>query len=63
MKAGIEVTRENRKELDKIMHQLAGSSEMDCPAVWRQIKKRLAQDEAGFTAELKAAWQNRSVKM
>jgi hypothetical protein len=59
--AGIEVTRENKKELDRILRQLAGA-QGNCSVVWQQIKKRLAQDEAGFTAELKAAWENRAVK-
>lgn len=52
--AGIEVTKENRKELSLIMQQI--TCEIDCSAVWRQIKKRLAEDEAGFIAELKTAW-------
>jgi hypothetical protein len=59
--AGIEVTRENKKELGGIMQQI--TCEIDCPAVWRQIKKRLAEDEAGFIAELRLAWVNRSVKV
>lgn len=57
-KAGIEVTRENRKELDCIIHGIVGG-DMDCLAVWRQIKKRLVEDEAGFIAQLKVAWENR----
>ncbi len=61
-KAGIEVTRENRKELDRIIQGIAGG-DADCPTVWRQIKKRLAEDEAGFVAELKAAWENRKTAM
>jgi hypothetical protein len=31
----------------------------DCPATGREVKKRIAQDEAGFVAELKAAWKKR----
>jgi hypothetical protein len=60
--AGIEVTCENKKELDRILRQLAGT-QGNCSVVWRQIKNRLAQDEAGFTAELKAAWENRGVRI
>ncbi|MCW4003882.1 MAG: hypothetical protein NWE95_08235 [Candidatus Bathyarchaeota archaeon] len=56
-KAGIKVTRDNRKELGRIMHDLAG--EADCPAVWKQIKKRLAEDQEGFIAQLKTAWDDR----
>jgi hypothetical protein len=57
-KAGINVTKENRKEVGRIVEVVAGG-DMDCPSVWRQIKTRLAQDEAGFVSDLKAAWENR----
>jgi hypothetical protein len=61
-KSGITVTKENRKELDFVLRGMTGGD--DCPSVWRQIKKRLAEDEAGFVAELKAAWGKRaSVKV
>jgi hypothetical protein len=55
--AGIEVTPKNRKELGKIMQDITG--EADCPAVWKQIRKRLAEDQEGFITQLKTAWQNR----
>ena len=58
-KAGIEVTKENRKQLSSILKVIAGG-DMDCPAVWRQIKKRLAEDETGFVIDLKTAWESRS---
>jgi hypothetical protein len=57
-RAGIEVTRENRKELACIIHGFVGG-DVDCPAVWRQIKKCLAEDEAAFVAQLKVAWEKR----
>jgi hypothetical protein len=56
--AGIEVTKENKKELDCILRGMAGG-DLDCPAVWRQIKKRLTEDPDGFVAELKTAWSSR----
>jgi hypothetical protein len=59
-KAGIEVTRENRKEVDQTIRAIVGFG--DCPLVWRQIKQRLAEDEEGFVAELAATWAKRSVK-
>jgi ribosomal protein L17 len=58
-KAGIEVTKENRQELDKIIHKIVSTKYKDCPATGREVKKRIAQDEAGFVAELKAAWKKR----
>jgi hypothetical protein len=60
-KAGIEVTRQNRKEVDTVIRSIIGSDYTDCPAVWRQVKKRLAEDEAGFVDELKATWENRKL--
>jgi hypothetical protein len=59
-KAGIEVTRENRKEVSQIILAIVGFG--DCPVVWRQIKRRLAENEDGFVLELKNAWEKRSVK-
>jgi hypothetical protein len=57
-KAGIAVTAENRKQLDKVIHELVGVDYKDCPNTWRQVKLRLADDEEGFVLQLKNAWQN-----
>ena len=54
--AGITVTPENRKQLDKIIHDLVGTEYKNCPATWREIKKRLAEDEGSFVLNLKEAW-------
>jgi hypothetical protein len=54
-KAGIEVTKQNRKEVASIIERIAGGGP-NCSTVWRQVKKRLAEDEAGFVAELQTAW-------
>jgi hypothetical protein len=55
-KAGITVTPENKKQLDQIVHGVVGTKYKDCPATWRQVKKYLAEDEAGFVSKLKEAW-------
>ncbi|XHH09809.1 MAG: hypothetical protein ACFCUE_04055 [Candidatus Bathyarchaeia archaeon] len=55
--AGITITQENRKDVDRIIHQLVGVEYKDCSKTWRQIKQRLADDPQGFVAELKHAWQ------
>ena len=57
-KAGINVTSENRKELDKVIHELVGVNYKDCSGAWRQVKQRLADDEDSFVSQLKTAWQN-----
>jgi predicted metal-dependent RNase len=58
-KADVEVTSENKREIDKVIHGLVGVEYKQCPDVWREIKKRLAQDEAGFILSLKQAWKSR----
>jgi ATP-dependent Zn protease len=57
-KAGIEVTKENRQKIDRVIHDLVNTKYKDCPATWKEVKKRLAEDEAGFVLKLKAAWNS-----
>lgn len=59
-KAGIEVTSENKREVDKIIHSIIGVDYKNCPAAWREVKKRIADDEDGFISELKKAWTKRA---
>ncbi len=54
-KAGTTVTSENRQEIDRIIHNIAGVEYKNCPAAWREVKKKLAKDEEGFVSALKAA--------
>jgi len=54
-KAGIEVTKENKREIDKIIHNIVGVEYKNCPAAWREVKKRMAEDEEGFVSKLKEA--------
>ena len=58
-KAGIEVSSQNRQEVDRIIHDIVGVDYKNCPAAWRQVKNRVAEDEVGFVAALKKAWDNR----
>jgi len=58
-KAGIEVTNENKKEVDKIIHRIIRVEYKNCPATWKEAKKRIAEDEDNFAAELKEAWAGR----
>jgi hypothetical protein len=52
-KAAIEVTEENKREVDKIIHGIVGVEYKNCPATWREVKKRIAEDEDGFSSKLK----------
>jgi ribosomal protein L17 len=58
-KAGIEVTPANKKEIDRIIHDIVGVNYKNCPAAWRQVKSRVVEDEANFVSMLKDAWENR----
>jgi hypothetical protein len=58
-KTGIEVTNENKKELDKIIHQIVRVEYKNCPATWKEVKKRIAEDEDNFAAKLKEVWSAR----
>lgn len=54
-KAGIEVSRENKREIDRVIHSIVGVEYKNCPATWKRVKKRIADDEEGFVSELKEA--------
>ena len=58
-KAGIVVNKENRKEIDKVIHSLVGVEYHDCPKAWKEVKRRLVEDENGFAAELRKALAGR----
>ena len=55
-KAGIKVTNENKKELDKIIHHIVKVEYKNCPATWKEVKELYTEDEDNFVSKLKAAW-------
>jgi hypothetical protein len=59
-KAGIEVTPENKKELDNIIHNIVNVNYKNCPATWKQVKNLILEDETNFASKLKNAWENRA---
>ena len=54
-KAGIKVTDENKRQIDKIIHDAMGVKYKNCPATWKEVKKRMAEDEESFISQLKEA--------
>jgi hypothetical protein len=52
---GVDVTSENKKDIDKALHKLLGVEYKNCSASWKEIKNRLAKDESGFMKELDGA--------
>lgn len=61
VKADITLTKENRKQIGCIIQTLVGET-TDCPAVWKKVKQRLAENEDTFITELKAAYQKQAAK-
>ena len=54
-KAGVEVTGENKREIDRVIHGIVGVEYKNCSAAWKEVKKRIAEDEEGFISRLKEA--------
>jgi hypothetical protein len=54
-KTGVEVTKENRKEIDRVIHSIVGVEYKNCSATWRVVKERLSEDEGAFIEKLKNA--------
>ncbi|MDH5482662.1 MAG: hypothetical protein OEY22_07280 [Candidatus Bathyarchaeota archaeon] len=59
-KAGVEVTSENKLQIDKIIHNVVGVEYKNCPMTWKEVKKRIAEDEDGFASKLEEAWSQRA---
>ncbi len=54
-RAGVEVTEENKKALDRAIHAYVGVEYKDCSSTWRVVKERLAEDEESFLRMLSSA--------
>jgi molecular chaperone GrpE (heat shock protein) len=52
-KAGVTVTKENKQDVDRVIHSIVGVEYKNCSATWREVKKRIAEDEESFVNMLK----------
>jgi len=52
---GIEITSENRLEIDKKIHALVNVPYKNCSAAWKVIKNKMVEDEEKFLADLEGA--------
>ncbi len=52
---GIEVAKDNKRDIDRIIHEIVGANYENCSATWKKVKERLVDDRDGFVAELKQA--------
>lgn len=53
-KAGITITKENKQDIDKVIHSIVGVEYKNCPATWKEVKKRMAENEENFVNMLKS---------
>ena len=60
-KANIQVTGDNKKMIDKIIHGLVNIEYKNCSLTWKAVKNRIANDEASFVAELEEAWASKEI--
>jgi len=53
-KTGITITKQNRQDIDRAIHSIVGVEYKNCPAIWKEVKKRIAEDEENFVNMLKS---------
>lgn len=53
-KAGITITKENKQDIDKVIHSIVAVEYKNCPATWKEVKKRIAENEEKFVNMLKS---------
>ena len=53
-KANIIITKENKQDVDKVVHSIVGIDYKNCSATWKEAKKHIIKDEAKFVNTLKS---------
>ena len=43
--AGVEVTKENKKEIDRIIHEMVDVDYKNCSLAWKEVKEHIKVDE------------------
>ncbi|MCK4953445.1 hypothetical protein KAS14_06655 [Candidatus Bathyarchaeota archaeon] len=52
-KANVEVTSENKREIDRVIHDILDVEYKNCSTTWREMKKKIAENEEAFISTLK----------
>lgn len=55
-KAGVTVTKENKWDIDRVIHGIVGVEYKNCSATWKEVKKRIAENEQNLVKILKTEW-------
>ena len=53
-KAGVTITKENKQDIDRAIHSIVGVEYKNCSATWKEVKKRIAENEESFVNTLKS---------
>jgi len=61
--AEIQVTKQNRPEINRIIQTIVHADDKTCPETWQEVKRHISQDKKGFVLALKQAWQNRQSRV
>jgi hypothetical protein len=59
-KAGISITKENKKDIDRVIHSIVGVEYKNCSATWKKIKKKISEDEKEFINKIKSELTKKS---
>ena len=43
--AGLEITPDNKKDVDRAIHKMVGVDYKDCPATWKRLKAEFLTDD------------------
>ena len=52
-KAGLTITKDNKGKIDQAIHQIVGIEYKNCSATWKEVKKKIAENEENFVNQLK----------
>lgn len=52
---GVEVTKDSKRDIDRAIHEIVGVEYKNCSSTWKEVKKKLAEDEDRFIQILHTA--------
>jgi ATP-dependent Zn protease len=47
-KAEIQVTTDNKRDIDRVIHGIVGVEYKNCSATWKEVKKKIAEERTGL---------------
>lgn len=50
--AGIEITKDNKKDIDRVIHNIVDIDYKNCPDAWKKVKEIIKGDDEKKKAEL-----------